>query len=390
MTHRLPEGATDGRSSTALRPCCWQCACALSAISWGEQPWTKVSQRSSIEAGVCELTGEAQAVSVSKSPVTIRNIFICANRALIESAERNGVHRFFLIESRAGLVSRISLIACNAARPGPHPRGDQRGAEMSLPVQLFTEEQQRLRSEWFDLIETQDAWIDLGPIGHGESCPIRVENKRTGRRAAAKPGAPKAADDFCRAAHEKLAYDLAYLLELPVQPVVLWPDDAPAQYKRGRAICAWVFDQSATWEVATARGCLSSAQKQSAAPIFSAMKAFHVWISDLDRNEGQVRVNLENDGVAADLAFFDHSNSMSYSWSTEDPTPPNPPIGLPVPEMNEVIREFAERIARISQVEIERIVRRVTEPYLPELTREHILCTLLQRREKLPKLLRLK
>jgi hypothetical protein len=88
-----------------------------------------------------------------------------------------------------------------------------------MPVQQFTEARQRLRYEWFDLVETQDDWTDLGPIGHGESCPIRVENKRTGRRGAAKPGAPKAAEDFCRAAHEKLAYDLAYLLELPVQPV---------------------------------------------------------------------------------------------------------------------------------------------------------------------------
>jgi hypothetical protein len=120
------------------------------------------------------------------------------------------------------------------------------------------------------------------------------------------------------------------------------------------------------------------------------MKAFHVWIGDLDRNAGQVRVNLENNGEAVDLAFFDHSYSMSYSWSTDDPMPPNPPIGLPVPEMNEVTREFAGRIARISQGEIERVVGRVTEPYLPDPTREHILCTLLQRRDKLPKLLRLK
>jgi hypothetical protein len=57
----------------------------------------------------------------------------------------------------------------------------------------------------------------------------------SGRLGAQRPspwvlpnrGYPKGAQDYlCRAAHES-GFDLAYILELPVPPVVLWPEGAP-------------------------------------------------------------------------------------------------------------------------------------------------------------------
>jgi hypothetical protein len=51
-------------------------------------------------------------------------------------------------------------------------------------------------------------------------------------RSSARWPAKGAEEGHCRAAHEKLAFDLGYLAHLPVTPVVLWREGAPAQYKR--------------------------------------------------------------------------------------------------------------------------------------------------------------
>jgi hypothetical protein len=196
-----------------------------------------------------------------------------------------------------------------------------------VPLHQFSADQRQLRQAWFDLRETLDLWEECGPIGDkSESCPIRVRNSTIDLMGAAKPGPCKAAEtSHCRAAHEKNAYDLAYLLDLPIQPVVLWPEKAPSEYKRGRSIAAWTFEDSMNWKEADEKGLISRNQKESAGPIFSAMRVFHSWIGDLDRNTGQVRVNMASRGTALELAFFDHSNSMSYIWTSPDTDTPNLP-----------------------------------------------------------------
>jgi hypothetical protein len=84
---------------------------------------------------------------------------------------------------------------------------------------IFSALQRDLRDRWFEILETPDAWIDRGPMNDGESQSIRVENAATGMRGVAKPGPGKGAEEeHCRAAHEKLAFDLAYLAHLPVAP----------------------------------------------------------------------------------------------------------------------------------------------------------------------------
>jgi hypothetical protein len=253
-----------------------------------------------------------------------------------------------------------------------------------MPALQFTAEQRRLRQEWFDLIETPDPWREIGPIGvNSESDPIRVENYRTGMLGVAKPGPNKAAQDyFYRAAHEKLAYDLAYLLELPVSPVVLWPEGAPDQYKRGRSISAWAFEQSQTWKTADEFGLLSTTQKEEARPTISAMRAFHIWIGDVDSNTSQIRINLEPGEGDQWLSFFDHSHSMSFTWNSEDTKTPTRTY-LPLPDLHDVILETVDRIAALPQSQIEDIVTRIQEPYLPDLQRGYILSNLLRRRTRM-------
>jgi hypothetical protein len=99
-----------------------------------------------------------------------------------------------------------------------------------------------------------DRWVDKGPIGEGESASIRVQNDFNAMIGVSKPGLSKAAEtDHCRAAHEKLAFDLAYNAELPVGAVVLWGEAMPPQYKRGRSISSWTFPQAINWSDANRR-----------------------------------------------------------------------------------------------------------------------------------------
>jgi hypothetical protein len=249
---------------------------------------------------------------------------------------------------------------------------------------IYSALQRDLRDEWFALVETPDNWIDRGAIGDGESQSIRVENAATGMMGAAKPGPGKAAEDApYRAAHEKLAFDLAYLAHLPVAPVVLWREDAPAIYKRGRSISAWAFLQSIKWDDASNRGIITPTLRDSAGPIVSAMRVFHTWISDTDRKSDHVQVNVDSPERSLEMAFIDHSNSLSYIWkSANHPTPPQAPY-MPAPEHREAMIETAEFIANIAGDDVSRVVNRLGLPYLPDESKAHILANLLARKGSL-------
>jgi hypothetical protein len=249
---------------------------------------------------------------------------------------------------------------------------------------LFSAVQRRLRDEWFELLETPDDWTECGPMNDGESVSIRVQNSATGMRGVAKPGPSKGAEEnHCRAAHEKLAYDLAYLVALPVAPVVLWHQGVPDQYKRGRSISAWAFQQAAKWDEANARGKITPPSRESAGPIVSAMRVFHTWISDTDRKSDHAQVDVDSPEGALSVAFIDHAHSMSWVWKSADhPTPPQAAY-MPAPEIREVMVETAEFIAGIPDTDVSRVVNRIPLPYLPDVQKAHILGNLLVRKGNL-------
>jgi hypothetical protein len=173
-----------------------------------------------------------------------------------------------------------------------------------MAIRRFSEDRLALCAKWFDLVETDEEWIDRGKIDEGESQAIRIESAVTPNLfAAAKPGEGAGHTDTCRAAHEKLAFDLAHVLELPIPPVVLWPKDAPGKFPRGRAISAWAYRQSLKWNEAQAQGIISEDLKNSAGPLVSAMRVFHTWISDTDRKSEHTQVNVDSEEGALDVAL---------------------------------------------------------------------------------------
>ena len=244
--------------------------------------------------------------------------------------------------------------------------------------------QRDLRDEWFALLETPDDWIDRGPMNDGESQSIRVENAVTGMRGVAKPGPGKAAEEgHYRAAHEKLAFDLAHLAQLPVAPVVLWRADAPATYKRGRCISAWAFFQSMKWDEANNKGIITPRLRESAGPFVSAMRVFHTWIADTDRKSDHVQVNVDSPPTSLEIAFIDHGNSLSHVWKSANHVTAVQPAYMPAPDHRDVMIETAEHIAAIADAEVSRVVNRMQLPYLPPEPRAHILSNLLARKGNL-------
>ena len=256
-----------------------------------------------------------------------------------------------------------------------------------MDLRRFDDARLRLCDEWFAAVETRGTWDDLGPVGEGESESRKLECRATGQRAAAKPGPGKAEDPICRAAHEKIAFDLAHLLKLPVAPVILWPEALGAPYVRGRSICAWCFAQCETWDVAIGLGLLTQELIDSTSPVSSAMRVFHSWISDTDR--GGKHVFVDTDRIAAPLpvAYIDHSWGFSHEWQVEPH--PNPSITnyMHADEDRGTVEMMVDRVAGLPPDEIDRIVGRIPSGYLPSAERGRILSNLHLRQGNLRSLL---
>lgn len=256
-------------------------------------------------------------------------------------------------------------------------------------IRCFPPDRLDLCAKWFELVETNDQWKELGPIGEGESQSIRVECvSDPGVIGAAKPGPAVGQNETCRAAHEKLAFDLAHFLELPVPPVVLWSDGTPNQYKRGRAISLWAFRQSMKWDEANNSGLITDQMRVSAGPAVSAMRVFHTWISDTDRKSDHTQINVDSSNGQLGVAFIDHAFSMSHVWQAPCAPTGACPNYMPAPEMADVMRETAQRIAAFPDDEILRLVNRIPVTYLPEPHRGVIMPNLLSRKADLLRLLR--
>jgi hypothetical protein len=88
-----------------------------------------------------------------------------------------------------------------------------------MTFRYFTAAEEQHAASWADLVESGESWSIGLPIGLGESQSFHIDCSE-GRRGACKPA--HASNGTPRAAHEKIAADLAYKLHLPVPAVCLW------------------------------------------------------------------------------------------------------------------------------------------------------------------------
>ena len=176
----------------------------------------------------------------------------------------------------------------------------------------FSQDLEPIAGLWANSALTEQVWKDEGPFSNTESRPFRVSCGNLS--GIAKPGEKKT-DNVCRAAHEKIASDLAFELKLPIPPVILWDmgEHVDAARERYVAISAFAFPQPVPWGPATAT--LTDQQKTEASQVMSAMIAFETWVSCTDRKADHVLAYLPAPAQPLQLAFIDYAFSLSQQWT---------------------------------------------------------------------------
>jgi hypothetical protein len=250
----------------------------------------------------------------------------------------------------------------------------------------FSDELETTAATWAAAPTTNEAWVDSGERGGTESNPFKVTvGNLTG---TAKPGEKKN-DGVCRAAHEKIASDLAYDLKLPIPPVVLWDlgDAAPAHNRdRYVGISLWSFPQPLPWQQVVAN--LTDDHKSEASQVMSAMVVFETWVSCEDRKPDHVLAYAGNPESKLQLAFIDYAFSMSKSWNAENhPAGATAPYLPPLPKDVDSMRTMNTRILNLADGRINTVVGRVPVEYLPDDKKKLIISNLISRKQRLAALL---
>jgi hypothetical protein len=259
-------------------------------------------------------------------------------------------------------------------------------------LRLFSQPLLALWDEWFATVETKRVWRLGPPVGEGESGAHWAEEVVSGGVGVIKPGLARSKDAHFRAAREKLAFDLAHCLRLPVPPVVLYRPGMPRDYRTGRAISAKAFPFTSTWLSLRGRGLLTDEYKAGARAAVSAMAAFHAWISQEDWLIEKTLVDW--DDLAARqgrtppaLAFVDHAFAFDHVWKDDcDASAPRQRLTDAALDRHALALTI-DQIAEIPDDEIMRLVGRIPEFYLPDAAvRARIAANLLLRRDHLARI----
>jgi len=225
----------------------------------------------------------------------------------------------------------------------------------------FSPELELLADVWSTSAVTTDTWNPTGKKWGTNSQPFEVTNQNN-LRGVAKPGA--LINDRClRAAHEKIVSDLAYILGLPVPPVILWDRGAAHVGDRYTAISAWAFPKANEWQIV--KPGLKQPQIEAAKLIAGAMRAFDTWIAASDRKGSHVLVS--DDGVedAISVAQIDYAFALSYEWCGIAAAQPDLRPAFPdgVGFDGAACDEIANNIEKLEELRIREIVNRVPVEY---------------------------
>lgn len=245
---------------------------------------------------------------------------------------------------------------------------------MAFNFRRFAPLTMQVEAVWSTSVITTDVWTATGVgWGHTNTKPIEVKNAAD-YKAVQKPGNPTKGNLI--PAREKIAADLAYIVGLPVPPVVL-RDIGGGTFV---AISGMAFETSVTW--GQAKGGLGGVQGAALIDAASAMLPFEAWIDAQDRhNEGNVLIGLMPSGEPIP-AWIDYAFSMDLVWGGNLKTactlsPVYPPVGAVNPAL---MTEVAERILAIKDEDIEGVVKRIPRECLPEPVADIICQNLLARR----------
>jgi len=250
-------------------------------------------------------------------------------------------------------------------------------------VRSFSAELELLADVWSTSAMTTDTWNPTGKRWGTNSQPFEVSNQNN-IRGVAKPGA--VINDRClRAAHEKIVSDLAYVLGLPIPPVVLWDRGETHVGDRYTAISAMAFAKANEWPIARPR--LTPAQTAAASRVAGAMRAFDTWVAASDRKGDHVLVRDDDAKDAIGIAQIDYAFALSLEWCGVVRPPAEPRSAFPdgVGFDRAACDEITDDIEKLEEPRISEIVNRVPVEYFSAIpdAKSVILSELLRRRDAL-------
>jgi hypothetical protein len=247
---------------------------------------------------------------------------------------------------------------------------------------------------WRDAIESADDWS-------AQSAPGANSGESAGYFVTCGPlnayAKPSGIDASCaRAAHEKIAADLAHDLGLPVPPAVLKRWVAPAAGTQPCVVLGLTpFFPVHKWAVVKAVPDLEGGLKAELRTVASAMVAFDTWIANQDRqNEGNLLISRSAANPAGPLhvAYIDFSYSLSHSWRPRNPgEAPDfktvTPVGAYPIEQKDIdplaLQDLVGAIETLPEERIRSTVSRVPDDFLPVASKAIIIDGLLYRRNEI-------
>lgn len=244
----------------------------------------------------------------------------------------------------------------------------------------FPGDVEALARDWARRSLTTEHWQDEGEWAASESRPRLVHNARLGLSGIAKPGIAKD-DGVARAAHEKLAADLAFHLDLPVPPAVLWDRPADDNVHSQVVISAWAFPQPHSWS--ESQNVLSERERAFANRCMSAMRVFEAWIYATDRKLENVLLTRESDvPETIRMAFVDYAFSLTHTWKEVDEHE-RAPGRYCDPEDEAAKIDIIARIESFDDRLIEQQIERMPEAFLPREEKRRVARKLAERKWQL-------
>ena len=223
---------------------------------------------------------------------------------------------------------------------------------------------------------SSDGWIQVGAAGAagGEAQGFFV-------RASSADGYAKDSGGAFRAAHEKIAADLAHELRLPIPPVVLWTAGG-----HSRSISRVPFSNAFTWDQASQATSNLAQMLPDLSRAASAMIAFDSWVENTDRLNGGNLIVTRALRRGFGCAYIDYAYSQSCTWGDAGVHASCSRVG-PYPASitldGGVISEAVRAIEALPQPVVEEIVRRIPDPFMNNQRRETILACLVARQSQL-------
>lgn len=256
-------------------------------------------------------------------------------------------------------------------------------------MRFFPSHIEKMASACFEIAFTEENWTVLGERTATASAAVLVELETTGARAFAKPANPNSHRPSVCAAHEKIVSDLAFLLGLPVPPVVLSIPSQHLDFPPVVALSIVPFPQCRKW---SERASIQEFAPSNMLEIASAMSVFHTFVCDTDHggNDGnQVIDHFMEDRYQSGIAFIDYAYSLTHlwDWSTTPPTPNPQHSGIcgafdgsftTLDKGAQLL--MAERIQSLDEGKISEIVQRIPDVAMPKELRDLIVSFLCERK----------